>query len=81
MKLDKLPLREKWRVAAIDWSLIPDSEGHRLRSLGMDEGVAVEALHRGVMLARDPLAIRVGRMTIAIRRKVAAQITCQPEQA
>lgn len=79
MKLDQLPLREKWRVAAIEWSHIPESEGHRLRSLGLDEGVAVEALHRGVMLARDPLAIRVGRMTIAIRRKVAAEIICMPE--
>ena len=32
-----------------------------------DEGVAVEPLHLGPF-GRDPLAVRVGRMTVAIRR-------------
>ena len=81
MQLDQLPLRQKRRIASIDWSLISDSEGHRLRSLGIDEGARVEALHRGIFWGRDPLAIRVGRMTIAVRRKVAAAIICEVEAA
>ncbi len=76
MKLDELPLRQFARVDSVDWALIPDSEAHRLRSLGLEEGALVEALHRGVLFFRDPLAVRVGRMTIALRRKVAAAITC-----
>ncbi len=79
MQLDLLPLRQKRRVASIDWAAIPDSEGHRLRSLGLDEGVFVEPLHRGVLFWRDPIAVRVGRMTIALRRKVAAAIRCADE--
>ncbi len=77
VQLDQLPLRQKRRVTGIDWAAIPKSEGHRLRSLGLDEGVFVEPLHRGILFWRDPLAVRVGRMTIAMRRKVAVAITCE----
>jgi ferrous iron transport protein A len=76
MQLDELPLRQSARVDSVDWTAIPDGEAHRLRSLGLEEGVLVEALHRGMLFFRDPLAVRVGRMTIALRRKVAAAISC-----
>ncbi len=76
MQLDELPLRQIAHVDSVDWSAIPDNEAHRLRSLGLEEGVSVEALHRGMLFFRDPLAVRVGRMTIALRRKVAAAIHC-----
>lgn len=76
MQLDQLPLRQPSRVTAIDWTAIPGGEGHRLRSLGLEEGVLVEALHRGILFWRDPIAVRVGRMTIALRRKVACAIHC-----
>ncbi len=76
MQLDQIPLRQSMRVSAIDWSNIPHSEGHRLRSLGLEEGAVIEALHRGILFWRDPMAVRVGRMTIALRRKVAAAIRC-----
>lgn len=79
MQLDKLPLNQHATVRAIDWAAMPDSEGHRLRSLGLEEGVKIEALHRGILLWKDPLAVRVGRMTIALRRKVAAAILCEVE--
>ncbi|HYZ47991.1 MAG TPA: FeoA family protein, partial [Sphingomonas sp.] len=49
-------------------------EAKRLRELGFDEGVAIEALHRGSLFARDPIAFRVGRMTVAIRRAQARAI-------
>lgn len=77
VKLDELPLNSHARVQTIDWVAIPESEGHRLRSLGLEEGVEVEALHKGILLWRDPIAIRVGRMRIALRRKVAAAIFCE----
>ena len=44
-----------------------ESEASRLRHFGFDEGVSVEPLHLGPF-GRDPLAVRVGRMTVAIRR-------------
>lgn len=81
MQLDQLPLGQKWRVATIDWQAISEHEGHRLRSLGLEEGVAVEAIRRGIFFGRDPLAVRVGRMTIALRRKVAAAIICEAGEA
>ena len=73
MRLDQLPLRQPARIVAIDWASLPRREGQRLRELGFDEGVAIEALHQGPV-GRDPIACRVGRMTIAIRRAQAAAV-------
>ncbi|WP_373476625.1 ferrous iron transport protein A [Sphingorhabdus sp.] len=77
MQLDDLPLNRNARVQTINWAAIPEGEGHRLRSLGLEEGVEVEALHKGILLWRDPIAVRVGRMRIAMRRKVASAIFCE----
>lgn len=77
MQLDELPLNQRATVRSIDWTAIPDHEGHRLRSLGLEEGVGIEALHKGILFFRDPMAVRVGRMTIALRRKVAAAVICE----
>ena len=77
MQLDHLPLKRHATVQAIDWTAIPESEGHRLRSLGLEEGVEIEALHQGILFWRDPIAVRVGRMRIALRKKVASAIFCE----
>jgi ferrous iron transport protein A len=77
MNLDTLPIGASARITAIDWTAIPESEGHRLRSLGLDTGAQVEALHKGILFWRDPIAVRVGRMTVALRRKVALAIACE----
>lgn len=77
MTLDTLPLGTAARITTIDWTAIADSEGHRLRALGVDIGAMVEPLHRGMLFGRDPLAVRVGRMTVALRRKVALAIECE----
>lgn len=74
MQLDQLPLNEIARIARIDWASLGDVEGHRLRCLGFETGVEVEPLHRGWLLFRDPLAVRVGRMTVAIRSVHASAI-------
>ena len=76
MTLDSLPPRIAHRVTVIDWAALPDGEGHRLRSLGLEEGAVVELLHRGVLFGRDPLAVKIGRMTVAMRRKNAAAVVC-----
>jgi ferrous iron transport protein A len=77
VNLDSLPLGTSARIVAIDWNVIPEIEGHRLRSLGLDLGATVEPLHRGILFWRDPIAVRVGRMTVALRRKVALAISCE----
>jgi ferrous iron transport protein A len=64
-------------VASIDWHSLDQAEAARLRHFGFDEGVAVEPLHLGPF-GRDPIAIRVGRMTVAIRRKHAGAVRVAP---
>jgi ferrous iron transport protein A len=76
--LDRLALGTKARVAAIDWASLDESEANRLKHFGFDEGVAVEALHLGPF-GRDPIAIRVGRMTVAIRRRHAGAVRVIPQ--
>ena len=77
LSLDQLALGTKARIASIDWTGLDPSEAHRLKNFGFDEGVTVEALHLGPF-GRDPIAIRVGRMTVAIRRKHAGAIHVIP---
>ena len=43
-------------------------EAQRLRALGIEEGAEVSVAYRGVFGARDPIAIEIGRMTVALRR-------------
>ena len=74
MRLDELPLRSSATIAAIDWPGLGDADARRLRNLGFDEGVAIEAVHHGPV-GRDPLAVRIGRMTVAIRRAHARAVT------
>ncbi len=75
VRLDQLPLRHASRIASVDWARLAPREAKRLRELGFDDGVAIEALHRGAM--RGPLACRVGRMIVALRRTVAAAVTVE----
>lgn len=77
MQLDHLPLNRVAVIRAIHWDALPDQEGHRLRSLGFEPGVTIEALHKGILMWRDPLAVRVGRMTVALRTNVASAIDCE----
>jgi len=77
VQLDHLPLNRAAVIRAIQWDSLPEHEGHRLRSLGFEPGVAIEALHKGILLWRDPVAVRVGRMTVALRTQVAAAVDCE----
>jgi ferrous iron transport protein A len=75
--LDRLQVGTKARVLSVDWSSLDEGEACRLKHFGFDEGVTVEPLHCGPF-GRDPIAIRVGRMTVAIRRKHAGAISVSP---
>jgi ferrous iron transport protein A len=74
--LDLLKVGTKARVSSVDWAALDEGEACRLRHFGFDEGVTVEPLHLGPF-GRDPIAIRVGRMTVAIRRRHAGAINVQ----
>ena len=77
ISLESLPRRQQAIVAAIDWARLAAPEARRLRELGFDEGVSVEVLHRAT-LGRGPIACRIGRMTVALRRVVAGAIHVSP---
>ncbi|MDZ7588673.1 MAG: FeoA family protein [Parasphingorhabdus sp.] len=79
LPLDRLPLNSAAKIVAIDWAAMSDAEGQRLRALGITDGAGVTAVHRGMFGFRDPLAVRVGRMMIALRRAHAAAIRVLPE--
>ena len=67
ISLDLLKVGTRATVVSIDWDSLEQSDANRLKNFGFDEGVTVEPLHLGPF-GRDPIAIRVGRMTVAIRR-------------
>ncbi len=73
--LDRLALRQRAEISSIDWTAMSDNEGARLRALGLDEGVSVEKLHKGMFGFNDPIALRIGRMMIAIRKSHASAIS------
>lgn len=77
LRLDQLPFRTPATVTAIDWPRLSDGDARRLRNLGFDEGVAVEALH-AAPFGKDPLAVRIGRMTVAMRRAQAMAVMVEP---
>jgi ferrous iron transport protein A len=49
----------------------------RLHAMGFDAGVRVEVLHRAPF-GGDPIAVRVGGMTVAISRRLAALVHLDP---
>lgn len=78
MTLDLLPIGQRAVIVAVDWSTLVDEEGQRLRALGIDVGTRVAVAHRGVFAGADPLALSVGRMTVAVRRAHARAIRVEP---
>lgn len=74
MRLHHFPLRRPAYIDRIDWDALSPSEGQRLREFGVCEGASIEAVHRGGLFGKGPLACKIGRMTIAMRRDHAAAI-------
>lgn len=74
-RIDQLAAGVPAIITGIDRAACGDSVWRRLHEMGFDEGVDVEVLHRAPL--GDPIALRVGNMTIAIRRAEAALILVQ----
>ena len=72
MTLDQLPRGENATITTVHWDRLAPEEAQRLRALGIDEGAEIGIAHRGVFGGSDPVAVTVGRMTIAVRRAHAA---------
>lgn len=75
MTLDLLPLNQRALVTAVDWAALSPNEAQRLQALGLDVGARVTVSRRGVLGGGDPLAVTVGRMTVALRRSHARAMT------
>lgn len=78
MTLDGFDHEKTARIVAVNWTALAEDEGKRLKALGVDEGAEVTVIHRGIFGTRDPIAIRIGRMTIALRRSHALAIEVEP---
>ena len=77
MQLDELPLGQAARITAVDWTRLVPEEAQRLRALGIDNGAKVTLAYRGIFAGRDPLALEIGRMTVALRRVHARAMTVE----
>ena len=75
--LDLLPPRRRAEIVAVDWDSLAPEEAKRLRALGIEEGARVAVAHRGIFAGRDPIALEIGRMTVAIRRSHARAMTVE----
>lgn len=74
MRLNNLSPNCPATVDSIDWAAMTESDGARLRELGLNEGASIELLHRAGWTRRGAHACRVGRMLVAMRASHAAAI-------
>ena len=77
MRVDQLSLHMPAIVTAIDRAATDPATMRRLHEMGLDEGVDVEVLHKGPV-GGCPIALRVGNITLALRRVQAALIEVEP---
>ena len=78
MTLADLPLGQKARLGTIDWTVLAPEEAKRLQALGFDSGAEVSVDYRGMFGGKDPLAVTLGDITIALRRLHAAAMQVEP---
>jgi ferrous iron transport protein A len=74
--LDQLPRGTVGRVVSVGGDLASDAITQRLYEMGFEPGISVELTHTGP-LGGDPLAVKVGAMTVALRKAEAARIVVQ----
>ncbi len=77
MTLDSLPPLTRAEITSVDWDSLAPEEAKRLRALGIDVGARIAIAHRGIFAGKDPIAIMIGRMTVALRRVHAKAMTVQ----
>ena len=78
MTLDQLERGQRATVLSVDWASLAPEDAKRLQAMGLDEGARVAIAHRGVFGGADPLAVIVGRKTVAVRRVHAAAMEVEP---
>ncbi len=76
--LDSLSPLDRAEIISVDWTALAPDEGKRLRALGLDEGARVAVAHRGVFFGKDPIALLIGRTTVAVRRAHAKAMLVKP---
>lgn len=81
MTLDLLPTDRKARIVDVDWNTLVPEEARRLRALGVEPGAVLSVAHRGVFGGRDPIALTIGRMTVAVRKAHAVAIEVEEIEA
>jgi ferrous iron transport protein A len=70
MNLDQAPLSTVWRVVRVQAPAGQDDQVRLLEEIGFLPGEPVCVMSRG-LLGGDPLAVRVGLSTFALRREEA----------
>ena len=78
MTLDSLPVDVRARIVRVDAAQLVQAEARRLEALGIEAGAEVTVDYRGVFGGADPLAVRVGRMVVAVRRAHAVALEVEP---
>lgn len=78
MTLDQLDRGQRATVISVDWASLAPEDAKRLQAMGLDQGASIAVAHRGVFGGADPLAVTVGRMTVAVRRIHAAAMEVEP---
>ena len=68
LTLDMLAPPERAEIIAVDWASLAPDEAKRLQAIGLDTGARVAVAQRGMFFGRDPIALIVGRTTVAVRR-------------
>lgn len=76
--LSDLKIGDQATIQGFDTSRVDDQEfaadlEDRLLEIGFEEGLAVEVLHKG-SIGGDPLAVKIGTITLALRKMEAAAI-------
>lgn len=63
-------------IVSIDRGGVDSANARQLHEMGFDEGVDIELLHRAPF-GGDPIALRVGNMCVALRKKLAAMVVVE----
>jgi ferrous iron transport protein A len=76
LHIDDLLPGEVATIVAIDRDRVDPENARQLHEMGFDEGVDVELLHRAPF-GGDPIALRVGNMGVALRKRLARMVVVE----
>jgi ferrous iron transport protein A len=76
LHIDDLLPGEVATIVAIDRDRVDPENARQLHEMGFDEGVDVELLHRAPF-GGDPIALRVGNVGVALRKRLARMVVVE----